>query len=101
MMLWCDLATMRYASFSNNQYPILTTPTVKQSIQLDQVANDFFHQNPQTGQPVQGYYITAYRNLTTVSLFVLPLTASLKTMFAILSFRAPLLKIELLSTHRP
>jgi hypothetical protein len=25
-------------------------------------------QSPQTGQAVQGYYITAYRNLTTVSL---------------------------------
>lgn len=28
-------------------------------------------QNPQTGQTVQGYYITAYRNLTTVSLTIL------------------------------
>ena len=27
-----------------------------------------FAQNPQTGQVVQGYYITAYRNLTTVSI---------------------------------
>jgi hypothetical protein len=26
------------------------------------------YENPQTGQVVQGYYITAYRNLTTVSL---------------------------------
>lgn len=33
-------------------------------------ADDVFHQNPQTGQPVQGYYITAYRNLTTVSVLL-------------------------------
>jgi hypothetical protein len=31
-----------------------------------------FVQNPQTGQVVQGYYITAYRNLTTVSISRFP-----------------------------
>lgn len=36
-------------------------------------------QNPQSGQTVQGYYITAYRNLTTVShvRFLIPQTPSL------------------------
>ena len=37
----------------------------------------FLEQNPQTGQVVQGYYITAYRNLTTVS-HQYPRTASEK-----------------------
>jgi hypothetical protein len=43
------------------------------------------YENPQTGQVVQGYYITAYRNLTTVS----------TTATAVIPSPVPLL------THRP